>query len=79
LSDNNWPDPNLKLLNAALKQSDWQDEDIDIKNIKEILSQRMKELDWKKAKDDLMPFIERQQELELVTKENCLKLIEERF
>ncbi|MHC4873903.1 MAG: nucleotidyl transferase AbiEii/AbiGii toxin family protein [Planctomycetota bacterium] len=79
LSDNNWPMPNFKLLNAALKQSTPEAESIDDKNIKVILTERMNQLDWKRAKEDLMPFIERQQELELVTKENCLKLIGERF
>ena len=79
LSDRTWPDPNLLLLNAALKQSAWEGGKINNDNLKGILSHRMEELQWAKVKDDLSPFLERPQELELVTKENCLKLISEKL
>jgi len=78
LSDRTWPAPNLFLLNTALEQSGWEGGKINKENLKEILSRRMEELQWEKVKDDLFPFLERQQELELVTKENCLKLIAEK-
>ena len=78
LSDRTWPAPNLSLLNAALGKSGWQGGKITPENLKEILLRKMEELQWEKVKDDLLPFLERQQELELVTKENCLKLISEK-
>ena len=75
LSDRTWPGPNLLLLNAALTQSGWEGGSINKDNLKDVLSRRMEELQWGTVKDDLFPFLERQQDLELVTKENCLKLI----
>ena len=43
-----------------------------------ILSARMHELQWDKVQADLLPFLERSQELNLVTLDNCIKLISEK-
>ena len=75
LSDNNWPAPNFMFLNSALRQTAWKGGILNRDNLKEILYDRMSEIQWDRVKDDLMPFLERQQDLDLVTRENCLKLI----
>jgi hypothetical protein len=46
--------------------------------LKDILAGRMRELQWEKVKDDLLPFLERPQDIEMVSCENCLKLISEK-
>lgn len=78
LSDRTWPAPNYLLLNAALKQTGWEGGPVDKNNLKDILAGRMRELQWGKVKDDLLPFLERMQDIEMVSCENCLKLISEK-
>lgn len=76
LSDRNWPAPNIVLLNNALKQTGWQGEAITIDNWKSQTAQRISEYDWNRVIADVRPFVERQQDLQLLTKENLLKLLE---
>ncbi|MCX6986023.1 MAG: nucleotidyl transferase AbiEii/AbiGii toxin family protein, partial [Lentisphaerae bacterium] len=78
LSDRTWPSPNYRLLNAALKQTGWEGGQADKNNLKDILAKRMRDLRWSKVKDDLLPFLERPQDMEMVSCENCLKLISEK-
>jgi len=75
LSSPSWPSPNIPLLNAALQQSQWQGDVITEENWRQTIKGRLSQLDWDKAKTDLMPFIERQEDLKLVTCDNCLKLL----
>ena len=77
-SDYSWPAPNMKLLNAALEQTGWKGASINMRNLKKILAERMHELQWDKVQDDLLPFLERPQDLNLVTLDNCIKLISEK-
>lgn len=79
LSDPTWPFPNVQLLNNALKQTGWRGKEITEKSIASILSERMNELDWKAVAADIQPFLERAQDLQLLTQENCLGLIMDRF
>lgn len=75
LSSPSWPAPNIPLLNSALKQSNWKGDVITAENWRIIISERLNQLDWDKAQADLMPFIERQEDLQLVTYENCMTLL----
>ena len=75
LSSPSWPQPNLALLNSALEQSGWDGETVTEANWRDILKQRLGQMDWAKAQNDLLPFIERQNDLQLVTYENCLRLL----
>ena len=76
LSDRSWPAPNIILLNNALQQTGWQGQTITIYNWKNEISQRISQYDWNKVIADVRPFIERQQDLKLLAKENLLKLLE---
>ncbi|MCD6342470.1 MAG: nucleotidyl transferase AbiEii/AbiGii toxin family protein [Spirochaetaceae bacterium] len=76
LSDISWPSPNFSFLNAALEQTNWGGEVVSRHNLKDILYHKISGLQWNKVQSDLLPFMERQQDLSLVTRENCLKLIE---
>lgn len=71
-SDPGWPEPNLILLNNALSQTDWQGPSLTKENWKAVVRECVEVLDWEKARADVAPFLERGEELELLTKENLL-------
>ncbi len=75
LANPQWPMPNIILLNNALKQTCWKGPEVDQNNWRDIISLRVKEIDWKKAKEDTVPFLEREAEKYLLTKDNCLNLL----
>ncbi len=76
LSDREWPDPNLELLNNALKQTDWSGKILTAENWREIVRSRIVSLPWEQALADVQPFLASQQEIELVKKENLLRLLQ---
>ncbi len=75
LAGRDWPPPNLTLLNSALKQTGGVGPEIDISNWKLPVIERVKKMDWDRALSDLRPFLERQNDLKILTKENVLKLL----
>jgi hypothetical protein len=75
LSDRSWPEPNLEYLNNALRQTEWQGPELTAINWKKEIAARLRVLDWHKAVADVRPFIERRQELELLTLPNLEKLL----
>lgn len=76
LADRNWPEPNLPLLNAALQQTGWSGPDIILDNWRGILKDRLISADWEKARADVLPFLEREHEVDLLTLDNALGLLE---
>lgn len=74
LSDRSWPGPNLDLLNAALKQTEWQGSVLTPDNWRSSVRNRLSELDWEKARDDVFPFLERENDIQLVAKKKALAL-----
>ncbi len=75
LANPQWPIPNFILLNNALKQTDWKGPEINQDNWTHIISSHIKTIDWKKAKEDTAPFLEREAEKYLLTRDNCLNLL----
>lgn len=69
LSDRSWPPPNLALLNAALTQTGWQGPAMTIANWRGELRQRLETLDWERARADVRPFLERERDIALVSRE----------
>lgn len=78
LSDRLWPEPNIPFLDSALKQTKWKGPEITASNWASVVARRLGDIDWKKAVEDVRPFIERPSDLELMTKENVLKLLKSR-
>jgi len=76
LSDPAWPDPNLTLLNNALSQTGWQGPRLTDRNWREILRLRVEELEWRSVREDVAPFLERAEEIELLTRENLIRILE---
>ena len=75
LSDPEWPEPNLTLLNNALSQTDWQGDDLSRRNWRDVLRNCIDELEWRNVRTDVAPFLERANELELLTRENLRRLL----
>lgn len=76
LSDREWPDPNLELLNNALKQTDWSGKILTAENWREIVRSKIESISWEQALADVQPFLATPQEIELVKKENLLRLLQ---
>ena len=75
LSDPEWPPPNLTLLNAALRQTDWGGGEMTARTWRHLVAERLDALDWDRAATDVRPFLERFDEAELVTKETVMQLL----
>jgi predicted nucleotidyltransferase component of viral defense system len=75
LADRTWPPPNLDLLNSALVQTGWKGAIMTATNWRQEIRKRINALDWKRARADVQPFLERQRDLDLVSEEMLSKLL----
>jgi hypothetical protein len=75
LSDPDWPNPNLALLQNALRQTGWDGPVPDEDNWKDMLSERLRKIDWKRIVVDVKPFLESANDVDLLTRENFEKLL----
>lgn len=76
LSDRTWPEPNIELLNNALRQTNWDGPEVTPANWRERLRQRIETFRWKQVVEDVRPFLERPEDVALLTKENLLSLLQ---
>lgn len=75
LSDPTWPNPNFKFLNNALRQTKWEGDEITENNWYQVISKKVATIDWDRIVEDVRPFIERSLDLDMLTRENILKLL----
>lgn len=75
LADPTWPPPNLDLLNAALVQTGWQGPVMTSANWRSQVTTRLDKIDWTAARQDVLPFLTRPPEADLITRENVLSLL----
>jgi hypothetical protein len=75
LADRTWPAPNIELLNAALAQTSWKGPILTAENWREQVRDRISALDWRRVRADVRPFLERERDLDLVTKETLTGLL----
>lgn len=75
LSDPDWPQPNLDLLNNALTQSQWQRGRLTTSSWRKAVLDRLERLDWQRAVDDLRPFVRCPADLDRITLENAASLL----
>src|SRR5690606_33020869 len=75
LSDPNWPEPNLELLNNALAQTNWTGGVVVKDNWRQLVKDRIHEMNWSVVMDDVKPFVEPSFNLALLSKENFLNVI----
>lgn len=78
LSDPAWPAPNLLYLKNALRQTNWTGPGITGKNWHGVTAERIESMDWLKVVEDARPYIEREFDIALLTKENILDLLKTR-
>lgn len=68
LADRVWPPPNLTLLNAALSQTGWVGEfPITEKSWPTVLRDHLLSLDWGKVRADVLPFLERDKDVDILS------------
>jgi len=75
LSDRAWPEPNLEYLHQALRQTQGPESPLKAKNWRQAIAARLNAIDWRQALADVRPFIERSEELDLLTLLNLKKLL----
>jgi len=75
LSDRSWPAPNLTLLNNALAQTGWGGPALTAHTWRKALAQKVASADWGGVMRDVRPFLEREQDADLLTRANLLKLL----
>lgn len=78
LADRTWPAPNLELLNAALTQTRWRGPEVTPRNWREVLAQKLDSTDWPQARADVLPFLERDREVDLMNRDSVLGLLRAR-
>ncbi len=75
LMDRTWPEPNFTFLNNALAQTGWTGLKLTAANWRRIVAKRMEEIHWDRAVKDVSPFLERSQDVNLLTLENVRNLL----
>jgi hypothetical protein len=75
LSNPDWPEPNLVLLNNALAQTGWAGEQVTIENWRSTIQLRLEQLDWDTAVNDVRPFLMDPAASSLLTRENLHQLL----
>ena len=75
LSNRRWPEPNLVLLNNALKQSEWKGGKLSESTWRKVVQRKIETMAWERVVDDVEPFLEKEAELDLLTRENLLSLL----
>ena len=76
LSDRTWPEPNVELLNNALRQTNWDGPEVTLDSWQELVRQRVETFRWKQVVEDVRPFLERPEDVALLTKENISDLLQ---
>jgi hypothetical protein len=76
LSDPQWPEPNLTLLNNALQQTGWQGERLTEDNWRAIVRNRLEAADWDQVVADVRPFLEPAADPGILQVENVLRVLQ---
>ncbi len=69
LSDPGWPPPNLTFLNNALAQTGWPGPELTDVSWRAAVVARLARMDWKQARADVSPFLERSKDMDLISPE----------
>ena len=75
LSNRRWPEPNLVFLNNALHQSGWKGGKLSQDNWRNVIQKRIKVMPWDHVVDDVASFLEKETELQMLTRDNLLTLL----
>ena len=75
LSDQDWPDPNLALLNNALSQTEWVGPTITVENWRDVVRSKIETLPFEQALEDIRPFLGPGEDFGLLTRINLSRLL----
>lgn len=75
IADDRWPEPNLIQLNNALKQTGWDGGEATASNWRDLVIRRLRTLDWTDVRRDVAPFLEREQDVDMVSESAILGLL----
>lgn len=75
LADPTWPAPNLTLLNNALRQTGWAGDVLLPETWRNAVAARLESVNWKQAVADVSPFLERPQDVALVSVNTLMGLV----
>ena len=78
LADPGWPAPNMNLLAAALAQTGWTGPVPTGATWRSVLAERLASVNWRAAQADVSPFLEREADRNLVTRDNAMDLLHSR-
>lgn len=76
LSDRTWPPPNLDMLNNALRQTGWTTEPLTETTWRAAVRARLADVRWSALLADVEPFLESRDDLDLLTRDNLLHLLQ---
>ena len=75
LSDPDWPDPNLELLNNALQQTKWTGGPLNERNWRKAVAKRIQGIMWDQIVGDVLPFLDQTADVNILKRENLFKLL----
>jgi predicted nucleotidyltransferase component of viral defense system len=75
LADKSWPEPNMSLLNSALSQTGWKGPALEVASWRAVLLDKLTGVDWDAARADVLPFLERTQEVDLIHPDHLFGLL----
>ncbi|TVR93723.1 MAG: hypothetical protein EA428_01545 [Spirochaetaceae bacterium] len=78
LSDPSWPEPNLRLLHAALAQTGTTVSEQQLSGWRNLVAERLASYEaseWNRIIEDVRPFLENSEEIELLQKDTLLGLL----
>ncbi|MCX6044540.1 MAG: nucleotidyl transferase AbiEii/AbiGii toxin family protein [Chloroflexi bacterium] len=78
LSDPSWPLPNFTMLNNALLQTGWRNTPLTAENWQQAVRTRLQTLRWDQLQLDVSPFLERTADLQLLTLDNLLRVLQDK-
>jgi len=75
LSDADWPAPNLRLLNNALRQTGWTGGDLTSSAWRDAVRRRLRVLAWEQGVADVRPLLEPGADPGLLTLDNVMRVL----
>ena len=75
LSDPDWPEPNLTMLNNALRQTGWEAPSLTEQTWRDTVRDRLERASWDRVVEDVRPFLEPRADLTLLNDETVKHLL----